>query len=480
VEKKHNSSAEALGPEAVLVQPIIATRSSFYNLALFLLGFTTIAFFAWLHQLRWGLGITGLNVPVYWGFYITNFVFFIGISHAGTLISAILRLCHAEWRRSITRAAEVITVLVLFFGVGSIIVDLGRPDRMLNVLKHPNFSSPLLWDVCSVSTYLLASSIYLYLPLIPDLAILRDHAGKYTRFYRLLALNWQGTERQRKLLDRCIAVMAVLVIPIAISVHTVVSWVFGMTVQPMWHSTIFGPYFVVGAIFSGIASLIIAMALIRRIYFLQDYLKNIHFNHLGTLLLVFALLWFYFTFAELITTYYGHDPAHLLVFYSKLTGRFAHLFWTMVITCFLIPVGILGRRETRTVTGTVIASVSILIGMWLERYTIVVPTLSNPRVPWAKVFYNPTWVEIAMTLGFGATFIFLYMLFTKFFPIVSIWEVQEGRERALEEVAERVKSYLPGPELADSVVHSEGAVAPLQAQEVEEGEAKRGRARNLE
>ncbi len=451
---ENNSSAKlkVLGEDAVLLQPIVATRGSFYYLALGLLVFTVFAFFAWLHQLRWGLGTTGLNVPVYWGFYITNFVFFIGISHAGTLISAILRLCHAEWRRSITRAAEVITVLVLFFGVGSVIVDLGRPERMLNVLKHPNFHSPLLWDVCSVSTYLVASSIYLYLPLIPDIAILRDYGEKYTRFYRLLAIGWQGTARQRRLLDRAISVMAVLVIPIAISVHTVVSWVFGMTVQPMWHSTIFGPYFVVGAIFSGIASLIIAMALIRRIYFLQDYLKEIHFNHLGTLLLVFALLWFYFTFAEYLTTFYGHDPAHLAVFYSRLTGRYAPLFWTMVLTCFVIPVGILSRRRTRTVSGTVVASLSVLIGMWLERFTIVVPTLSLPRVPWSKVFYSPTWVEIGITLGFGATFILLYMVFTKFFPIVSIWEVREGREMALREVAERVKSYMPGPERPEGVV----------------------------
>lgn len=449
MEKKSSGNLEALGPDAVLLQPIVATRSSFYYLALVLLGFTTFGFFAWLYQLRWGLGKTGLNVPVYWGVYITNFVFFIGISHAGTLISAILRLCHAEWRRSITRSAEVITVLVLFFGVGSVIVDLGRPDRMLNVLLHPNFRSPLLWDVCSISIYLAASTIYLYLPLIPDIAILRDYAGKYTWFYRALALGWQGTEQQRRRLNRGIAVMAVLVIPIAISVHTVVSWVFGMTVQPMWHSTIFGPYFVVGAIFSGIASLLIAMALIRRIYHLQDYLKAIHFNHLGTLLLVFALLWFYFTFSELITTYYGHDPAHLVIFYSKLAGRYAPLFWTMVVTCFLIPVAILGRRQTRTVTGTVIASLSILVGMWLERFTIVVPTLSHPRVPWDKVFYFPTWVEIGITLGFGATFMFLYMLFTRFFPIVSIWEVREGREHALREVEERVKSYMPGPEASE-------------------------------
>ncbi len=444
MEEKSAVSAHPLGADAVLLQPIVATRSSFYYLALALLSFTSFGFFAWLYQLRWGLGATALNVPVYWGVYITNFVFFIGISHAGTLISAILRLCHAEWRRSITRAAEVITVLVLFFGVGSVIVDLGRPDRMLNVLRHPNFRSPLLWDVCSITTYLTASSIYLYLPLIPDLAILRDYGGKYTWFYRILALGWRGTERQRHWLERAIAVMAVLVIPIAISVHTVVSWVFGMTVQPMWHSTIFGPYFVVGAIFSGIASLIIAMALIRKIYYLEDYLKPIHFQHLGTLLLVFALLWFYFTFAEHLTTYYGHDPAHLVIFYSKLAGRYAPLFWSMVVTCFVIPAAILGRRRTRTVAGTVVASLSVLVGMWLERYTIVVPTLSQPRVPSDQVFYFPTWVEIGITLGFGATFLLLYMLFTRFFPIVSIWEVREGREQALTEVTARVRSYIPG------------------------------------
>ncbi|MFQ5694451.1 MAG: NrfD/PsrC family molybdoenzyme membrane anchor subunit [Terriglobia bacterium] len=445
MEKKPKGTPEDLGPDAVLLHPIVATRSSFYTLTLVLLGFTVLAFFAWLYQLRWGLGTTGLNVPVYWGIYITNFVFFIGISHAGTLISAILRICHAEWRRSITRSAEVITVIVLIFGVGSIIVDLGRPDRMLNVLLHPNFRSPLLWDVCSVSVYLLASSVYLYLPLIPDIAILRDYGGKYTRFYRLLALGWTGTERQHRVLNKGISVMAVLVIPIAISVHTVVSWVFAMTVQPMWHSTIFGPYFVVGAIFSGIASLIIAMALIRRIYFLQEYFKDIHFSHLGTLLVVFALLWFYFTFAEHLTTFYGQEPSHLEVFYSKLTGRYAPLFWTMVLTCFVIPGLLLAHRKLRTVRNTVIASLSVLFGMYLERYTIVVPTLSLPRVPSDTVFYTPTWVEVSITLGFGATFIFLYMLFTKFFPIVSIWEVQEGRQVAQQEVKERVESYTPHP-----------------------------------
>ncbi len=437
-----------LGPEEVLIRPIQQTTSQFYRVLAVLLFFGALSIFAWIHQLKNGLVVTGMNVPVYWGVYITNFVFFIGISHAGTLISAILRLVQAEWRRSITRAAEVITVLVLFFGAGSVIMDIGRPDRVLNVLRHPNFRSPLLWDVCSITIYLTASTIYLYLPLIPDIAILRDHAGKRTWLYRLLALGWQGTEKQKRLLERAIAVMAVLVIPIAVSVHTVVSWVFAMTVQPMWHSTIFGPYFVVGAIFSGIASLIIAMAIIRRMYHLEDYLKPVHFNNLGLLLLVMSLLWFYFTFAEFLTTFYGAEPAHLAVFYSKVTGPFAPIFWTMVVTCFLIPVSILARQKTRTVKWAVVASASVNIGMWLERFAIVVPTLSMPRLPWGKIIYHPTWVELAITAGFFATFILLYMGFTKLFPIVSIWEVQEGREKSLREVEERVKTYLPGAEVA--------------------------------
>jgi Ni/Fe-hydrogenase subunit HybB-like protein len=436
--------------DRALFEPIIGTRSSFYYVAMVLLGFTSLFFVAWITQLRWGLGVTGLNVPVYWGIYITNFVFFIGISHAGTLISAILRLCDAEWRRPITRAAEVITVLVLFFGVGSIMMDLGRPERALNVILHPNFRSPLLWDVCSITLYLTCSSIYLYLPLIPDLAILRDHAGKFTGFYRVVALGWTGSERQKRILHRLISIMAVLVIPVAISVHTVVSYVFAMTIQPMWHSAIFGPYFVVGAIFSGIAALIIAMTLIRKVYHLEAYLKPIHFSHLGLLLLTMTLLWFYFTFGEYLTTFYGAEPSHMVIFYAKLSGAYAVPFWTMVFGCFVLPMYILVRRKTRTVAGTTIASIGILLGMWLERYTIVVPTMMRPRLPWATGNYVPTWVEIAITLGFGATFVFLYMLFTRFFPIISIWEIWEGRERALPDVVERIKSYMPGDE-ADKI-----------------------------
>jgi len=433
-----------LGEDVRLLRPMQQTGRRFWTLVAVLLAIWLWGMFAWITQLRHGLAVTGLNVPVYWGLYITNFVFFIGISHAGTLISAILRLANAEWRRSITRAAEVITVLVLFFGVGCVLLDLGRPDRALNVIRHGNFTSPLLWDVASITTYLAASTIYLYLPLIPDIAILRDHIPGRRWFYRILALGWTGTPKQRRLLNIAIAAMAVIVIPIAVSVHTVVSWVFAMTVQPMWHSTIFGPYFVVGAIFSGIAAIIIAMAVIRKAYHLEDYLKPIHFNNLGILLLVMALLWFYFTFAEFLTTYYGAEPTHMTIFLSKVEGAFSPLFWTMVFTCFVIPFVLLANHVTRgKIWGVVAASISVEFGMWLERFLIVVPSLSHPRLPLTAAAYAPSWVEWSLFAAFVAMFILLYAVFTKLFPIVSIWEVHEGRELSVKEVVQRVESYLP-------------------------------------
>jgi molybdopterin-containing oxidoreductase family membrane subunit len=431
--------------DAALFTPVEQTGPACRRVALALAAVVAWAMFAYGWQLWHGLGVTGLNRPVYWGIYITNFVFFIGVSHAGTLISAILRLCQAEWRRAITRMAEVITVLVLFFGVGNIAVDMGRPDRLLNVIQHPHFRSPLLWDVCSISTYLTASTIYLYLPLIPDIALLRDRSrGWRHALYRRLALGWTGSEAQQRRLKRAIGIMAVVVLPIAVSVHTVVSWVFAMTVQPMWHSTIFGPYFVAGAIFSGIGAIITAMALVRKVCHLEEYLKPIHFNNLGILLLVMTLLWFYFTFGEYLTTWYGGEPVEMGVFWAKVTGPYAPFFWAMFFCCFILPFGLLCRRRTRTIAGTVVASISVNIGMWLERFTIVVPTLVNPRLSAVHGAYTPTWVEWSIMAGCFAAFSLLYLGFAKLFPIISIWEIREGREEGIPETVERLQAYLPG------------------------------------
>lgn len=431
--------------EEDILRPITQTGRDFYITVAILLTIMGIGVFAWFTQLREGLGVTGLNRPIYWGFYITNFVFFIGISHAGTLISAILRLVNAEWRRAITRSAEVITVLVLFFGVLNIITDLGRPDRLLFTIFHGKFQSPLLWDVVSISTYLICSSIYLFLPLIPDIALMRDkfEGTKRGKVYGILAVGWKGTAKQWKSLERAISVMAIMVIPIAVSVHTVVSYVFAMTIQPMWHSTIFGPYFVTGAIFSGIAGLLIAMVIIRKSCHLEAYLKPVHFNNLGLLLLVMSLLWFYFTFTENLTSFYGAEPSHLAVFYAKLTGPYAPYFWTMVFLCLVLPLAILSNRKTRTIPGIFVVSLGVIVGMWLERYTIVLPTLINPRLPIERGVYTPTWIEFAITAACFAAFILLYVLFVKFFPIISIWEIKEGKEVGSKETAERVRSYLP-------------------------------------
>jgi molybdopterin-containing oxidoreductase family membrane subunit len=369
-----------------------------------------------------------------WGFYITNFVFWIGISHAGTLISAILRLVNATWRRPITRCAEAITVFALLIGSLFPIIHLGRPwlfywlvpypnDRMI----WPNFRSPLMWDFMAINSYLLGSLTYLYLPMVPDLAVVRDRStGLRRKIYSLLSLGWHGNATQWNRLERAISGMAIIIVPVAVSVHTIVSWDFSMTLNPMWKSTIFGPYFVVGAIFSGIAALILAMAVLRKILRLETYLRPLHFDNLGKLLLTMSCLWFYFTFAEYITVWYNNEPHEMVVFWSKVQGPYAPLFWTMVICCFIVPMIFLGIGRLRTVTGTAIASFTVVIGMWLERFLIIVPTLAHPRLSFSQGGYTPTWVEITITVGTFAYFGLLYLLFTKFFPIISIWEIKEG------------------------------------------------------
>jgi molybdopterin-containing oxidoreductase family membrane subunit len=436
--------------ERVLLRPLVETSRLFYVVAALLAAVTVWGLFAYYLQVRYGLGRTGLNRPSYWGIYIICFVFFIGISHAGTLISAILRVSKAEWRRAITRSAELITVLVIGFGAIQPIIDLGRPDRVMNVLFHAQLLSPLLWDVTSIGLYFLSCTIYLYVPLIPDLAIIRDSGIKAPWLYRILALGYRATPVQQVRLERVIGVLSIVVIPIAVSVHTVIGWIFAMTLRPMWHSTIFGPYFVMGAIYSGIAAILIAMVVLRWAYGLEDYFREVHFDYLGRLLLIFSLLWFYFTFAEYLTAFYGGEPGEMRAFWAKLTGPFAIPFWTMVAGCFVIPLALMSREATRTPRGTLIAGIAVVIGMWLERYNIVVPTSVNPRWEIESVgHYLPSWIEVSIMSATFSGFVLLYMIATKFVPIVSIWEIKEGRA-AVQEVAERVARY-------------SGAVAPEPA-----------------
>ena len=408
-----------------IIEPLTYAGRPFWLLVIPLSVIFFWSFFAFGWQYYWGLGETGMGHPVSWAFYLINFVFFIGISHAGTLISAILRITHAGWRTPITRAAEVVTVFALAAGPTNILFDLGRSIRFYWVGLHAQFESPLLWDFTCIMTYFVTCVLFLYVLMIPDIALLRDRFPKRRWLYEPLSLGWTGTERQERILGKVAAFLCIAVIPVAVSVHTVVSWVFGMQMKPMWHSTIFGPYFVAGAIYSGIAAIILVAAILRKVYHLEDYFQPIHFNNMGLLLLTMTLLWFYFTLAEYLTTAYGGDTAELAVFWAKFTGKYSPMFWAMVLLCFIIPFPILAFKRTRTIPGTSIASVSILIGMWLERFLIIIPTYSEPMLPYKRGSYMPSWVELSLMAGLCAGFILAIVLFSKFFPVISIWEMEK-------------------------------------------------------
>ena len=434
---QHAVDSEAEKVREDLLRPLFHTSWRFYALiaALVVIGIPGIV--AFLHQIHSGMGVTGLDRPVFWGLYITNFVFWIGISHAGTLISAILRLVNAGWRRPVTRCAEAITVFALAIGGQYPIIHLGRPWLFFWLTPYPserhiwpNFRSPLLWDFLAITTYITGSLTFLLLPIIPDWAIVRDRStGLRKRVYTILALGWQGTPREWYRLEVAMRIMAVVIIPVAVSVHTIVSWDFAMALVPMWHSTMFGPYFVAGAIFSGIAALIIAMALLRKFLHLEEYLKPIHFDNLGKLLLLMSLLWLYFIFAERLTVWYGNERSEMAAFWWIQRGKFAGLFWTMVFCNFLIPFPILAIKKLRTIAGTVVASSTIVVGMWLERFLIVVPPLERKYLPYDWGSYRPSWVEIMVMIGTAAGMVLLYVLFAKFVPIISIWEFKPRESR---------------------------------------------------
>ncbi|HLF08636.1 MAG TPA: NrfD/PsrC family molybdoenzyme membrane anchor subunit [Dehalococcoidia bacterium] len=440
----------------VVLRPVLGVPRTYYVVMAVLLGLVVLAFVAWVNQLMNGLAVTGMWDRVSWGLYITNFVFFIGISHAGTLISAILRVTQAGWRRPITRMAEVITAVALLTGAAMPVVDLGRPDRIPNLILHGQIGSPIVWDLISVTTYLTASLIYLYTPMIPDLARCRDRLRGLVPYpqwkvYDILSLGWQNTPEQRRRLSRALNIMMILIIPIAVSVHTVVSWIFAMTLRAGWDSTIFGPYFVVGAIFSGTAAIITAMAVFRRIFHLEQYITIKQFRLLGYLLGALAAIYLYFTLAEYLTTGYKLEEGEKPLLEELMLGRFAPFFWSFAIGGTLIPLFLVFFPRTQTVPWIVAASVLVNIGMWLKRFVIVIPSMGVPLMPYEWATYHPSWVEVSITVGAFAGFMLLFALFARLFPIVSIWEVEEMLEEGGEEAAEQ-----PRPVAAPAFSFAEG------------------------
>ena len=422
--------------QAVL-QPMLRTGWGFWLLVAFLSVLVLWGVFAWGYLIYWGMGTAGINRPVYWGFFIATFVFWVGISHAGTMISAVLRLLKADWRRPITRGAEAMTAFALMMAGLFPFIHLGRVWKFYWMLPYPNnrfmwpnFQSPLMWDLVAIFTYLIGSTLYLYLALIPDLAMARDHTGRWRqKLYRILSLGWRGTEAEWHKLHRALSIFSVAIIPIFLSVHSIVAWDFAVTIQPRWHSTIFAPYFVVGAIYSGLAALACILVIVRKGMQLQEFLRAEHFDALGKLIMVAGMAWIYFWFAGFIVEWYGNEPVTRELIREEISGSLAPLFY-LQMSANLIPIAMLVFKKVRTTPWLLLlASILVNVGMYTERVLIVIGSLQRNFMPFNWGDYRPTWVEVSIVVMTFAGFTLLYTLFSRVFPYVPVWEIKEGRLR---------------------------------------------------
>ena len=386
-----------------------------------------------------GLGVTGLNRPVMWGFFITNFVFWIGISHAGVMLSAILRLSKAEWRRPATRAAEVLTVFSLMTAMLMPLIHAGRPWRLFYWVfpydwargVYPNVRSALIWDPSAVFTYLTSSILFVYIALLPDLAVIRDTSTGWRRkVYGALCMGWRGNPRQWKLQVIAGVLLSALILPVFVSVHSIVSFDFSMAIAvKSWHSTIFPPYFVIGAVHSGVAAVVIVMAIMRSLFGWHDYIRAEHFDSLGRLLIVVATAWFFFFVLEFLFGLYTMEADEIAV-KNFLTADAPWNWWflTFVGTTYFIPVGMwLFRGIRRNPWLMIVACVSVNIGMWLERFLIIVPGLAQKQtLNFSWYTYGPSAVEVVIVIGTFCLVSMLMLLFAKVFPLIPLYDVKEG------------------------------------------------------
>lgn len=440
-------------PESIreaATRPMRGAGWRFWLLAAPLAAIVGLGLIAYGYQLLNGLGVTGLNDDVFWGVYTANLVAFIGISYGGAVVSAILRLTQASWRTPIARMAETMALVSLAIGALFPIIHIGRPERIWEFFVSPNISSPLVWDMAAISTYLIATLIFLYLPLIPDIAICRDRlgaaAGRWRmKIYSMLSLGWRGLPEQRQLLGWGMAVMAIAIIPLAVTVHSVLAWAFSVTTRAGWHSSIFGPYFVVAALLSGVATVILVVAAFRKAYHLERYITERQIVYLAYIMLALGLAYLYFTFAEFLTEGYVLDESTAPFMEALLLKNFAPLFWLFVIVGGGIPTLLVALPWTRTVRGIVVASALAVAGMWIKRFLIVVPPLAQPLIGSETLPYSPTWVEGAVTLGAAAAIPLFLMLFFRVFPVLSIYEMEE----AASEESERRPAAVPGLQLAE-------------------------------
>jgi Ni/Fe-hydrogenase subunit HybB-like protein len=402
---------------------------------LFLLSLGGVALFfgAWGRVIVQGIGVTGLVSPVGWGVLITTFVFWVGIAHSGTLISAILFLFRAPWRQSIYRAAEAMTVFAVMTAGLFPLIHMGRVWHGYWLIPYPNerflwpnFRSPLLWDVFAVTTYFTVSAVFFYLGTLPDVAAARDQAtGWRKKLYTIVALGWRGTDREWHHFGKAYVFLAAFATPLVLSVHSVVSWDFAMSIVPGWHATIFAPYFVAGAIFSGVAMVITLTVPLRKIFKLEAYLTVRHFDAMAKLILLTSLIVLYAYLVEFFMAWYSGEEVERSSFWNRCFGPYWWATWTMLVCNGLVPVLLWFRRVRHSIPALFVISLFINIGMWFERFVIIVTSLSHEFMPFAWGLYRPSGTEMAIMVGSFGWFFFWFLLFTRILPPVAIAELKE-------------------------------------------------------
>ncbi|MBH2003613.1 MAG: polysulfide reductase NrfD [Sphingobacteriia bacterium] len=422
-------------------KPVIETYGKkTWGWTIFFLLWILVGGYALYLQVADGHIVTGMRDNVVWGLYIANFIFFIGISYAGAVISGLLHILHVEWRKPIIRIAEIITVIATMIGPVFILLCVGRLDRLHHLFLYPRLQSPITWDVLAITTYFTGSVIFLYLALIKDFAIYRDaklNIPKWKqKLYSILAIGYRGTPSQKRHIKISTDLMAIMIIPLAIIVHSVLSWIFGMTLRPGWHSSIFGPYFVLAAIYSGTGVLIMAMWVYRKMYKLNSLLTDQHFVYLGYIMMVLGAAYGYFTFSEYLTAWFGSAKWDNEVIEKLFTLEYyGGWFLFTNIAGILLPILVVAIPFTRKPGLITIASFFMVIALWVKRYLIIVPTLESTLLPMQDtrpeyIKYSATWVEWALTFAGIATFFLLFTLLSKFVTIIPISEFGDKEKTA--------------------------------------------------
>jgi len=408
-----------------------------------------IGAFAYIKQLKEGLIVTNMGDYVSWGIYISNFVFFVAVSLVGSLITAIFRLSGVQWRTPLTRIAEIIAVSNITFAALIIIVDMGRPERLYYLFSHGRLQSPILWDVIVITTYFFLSLFLLYITLIPDISMmisLKHKLGKrFSKVYKWLASFWKDTEAQEKIRNRAITILCITIVPVAFCIHTVTSWLFATTYRPGWDSSNFGAYFVSGAFLVGAGAVLIAMYVYRRVYKLELYITNDHFDKMGKITVLLALLYLYFNVNEFMGPAFKMKKEERDYLNGLFFGDYSILFWFAVLTGMIIPILIMIFKKGRKPLPMFIVGIMVVVGAWFKRYLIVTPTLLHPLLPKYNSpvrfnYYFPSWEEWAITIGSMAGVLLIITFFTRFFPVISIYKTLEDKN-AINSKIETTEQY---------------------------------------